>query len=60
MSQDRFTITTKGSKTVVHWEGQRSGPAARPTSTGWFDSESPELRSSKDEGTDRPPKDAKG
>jgi hypothetical protein len=36
MSGERFTITTEGSRTVVHWEGKRGKSIARPTSTGRF------------------------
>jgi hypothetical protein len=37
MSKERYTITTKGSRTIVHWEGKAGGPRARPTSTGRFE-----------------------
>ena len=36
MSRERFTITTKGSRTVVHWEGKHDGPVARASSSGRF------------------------
>ena len=42
MNRERFTITTKGSRTVVHWEGKCDGPVARATSTGRFPADAAE------------------